>query len=587
MNKTIIINISGIIFHIEEDAYELLKVYMNELKKHFNSSEDSFEIITDIENRIAEMFSDILKKENKQVIVTTDVNGVISQMGRASDFSINEDQDELAESYTGPVYRKRLFRNPDDRIIGGVCGGIAAYFNTEAIWIRIAVVILFFAFGFGILLYPLLWIIMPLAQTRTEKLAMRGEQVNISTIHKSVKEEEAKKQTGNSGSDRVLGFIRNLIDYLLRFLGKVFKSLGKIVGVIFILFGALALLGILSGGFALFELIKTDMSTEFPFNVVEPGLQGWLVVSMLFSGFIPLLALFLIGLKLLTNRPAFNKTTGFTLFGLWIIAIGTCSFLITKTATNFREEANFRETDVLKATDKEVYYIRMNDEYQFTRLDTTSLLMKKEVSKKHLYFNESDLVRLRFPRIRIESTENAQPSLIKNFSARGHDFRSAMDATKDISYGYMQKDSSIIFDWVYQVSKDQPYRAQEVDLTLKLPIGSKVIIDNSNYHIEQLLDNVWLYSCADYHEDKVIFEMTKDGLECVNKREEDKEDAENEENDKENLTLTTLRNRSFTVNSGQFDQHLVLLDLIGTYHPDFFDEGITGGFDNIFHFHSF
>src|SRR5450432_1649510 len=93
MNKTIIINMNGIIFHIEEDAYEILKNYMTDVKRHFLDSADSLEITTDIENRVAEMFTEILAAEGKQVIVEQDVHKVISQMGTVEDFA-SADEDE-------------------------------------------------------------------------------------------------------------------------------------------------------------------------------------------------------------------------------------------------------------------------------------------------------------------------------------------------------------------------------------------------------------------------------------------------------------------------------------------------------------
>src|SRR3982751_7964 len=107
MNKTIIININGFIFHIEEDAYEILKAYMTDVKRHFLNSADSLEITTDIENRIAEMFSELLGRENKQVIVEADVKAVINQMGTVADFENAEENAGTAGSskaeynYTG------------------------------------------------------------------------------------------------------------------------------------------------------------------------------------------------------------------------------------------------------------------------------------------------------------------------------------------------------------------------------------------------------------------------------------------------------------------------------------------------------
>src|SRR5580658_255355 len=133
MNKTIIININGIVFHIEEDAYEILKNYMTDVKRHFSNSADSLEITTDIENRIAEMFSEILEKENKQVIVEQDVKLVIEQMGTVADFESaeNDGQHEPGGYAYGNTERRRLFRDPDDHLVGGVCSGIANYFDID------------------------------------------------------------------------------------------------------------------------------------------------------------------------------------------------------------------------------------------------------------------------------------------------------------------------------------------------------------------------------------------------------------------------------------------------------------------------
>src|SRR5476649_88389 len=115
MNKTIIININGIVFHIEEDAYEILKSYMTDVKRHFSNSADSLEITTDIENRIAEMFSETLEKENKQVIVEQDVKSVIEQMGTVSDFEHAEDDGNAdANPLNYATATRRLFRDPDD-----------------------------------------------------------------------------------------------------------------------------------------------------------------------------------------------------------------------------------------------------------------------------------------------------------------------------------------------------------------------------------------------------------------------------------------------------------------------------------------
>src|ERR1700761_7629663 len=153
MNKTIIININGIVFHIEEDAYEVLKNYMTDVKRHFMNSADSLEITTDIENRIAEMFNELLAKENKQVIVEQDVRSVIEQMGTVEDFEHAEE--DTKASFSNTYYNteaRRLFRDPDDHLIGGVCAGIANYFDMSAVWIRLIFAVCILFGGSGLIL---------------------------------------------------------------------------------------------------------------------------------------------------------------------------------------------------------------------------------------------------------------------------------------------------------------------------------------------------------------------------------------------------------------------------------------------------
>ncbi len=158
MKKTFTINISGTVFHIEEDAYEKLQGYLLKLKNHFGSDNEGREIVTDIENRIAELFMEKSKGESK-VVVTEWVDEVIATMGTPEDFIQQEGNEE---PITGTVKRKRrLYRDIDNRVIGGVCSGLGAYFNLDPVVMRIIFVVLLLANGIGILAYLVLWIAVP------------------------------------------------------------------------------------------------------------------------------------------------------------------------------------------------------------------------------------------------------------------------------------------------------------------------------------------------------------------------------------------------------------------------------------------
>jgi len=151
MKKAIKINLSGIIFHIDDDAYEKLKAYLDSISKHFSNKQESKEIIDDIESRIAELFQERVTEEN-QVITLEIVNEVIDIMGNPEDIADSgegsEEKRTFHESYSSS---RRLYRDTENSVIGGVCGGLGAYFGIDPVIFRLLFVIFFFAGGASIL----------------------------------------------------------------------------------------------------------------------------------------------------------------------------------------------------------------------------------------------------------------------------------------------------------------------------------------------------------------------------------------------------------------------------------------------------
>ena len=190
MNKTININLGGIFFHIDEMAYQKMKNYLNAIRRSLSDDpKGRDEIITDIESRIGELLSEKVK-DVRQVINEGDIDEVIEVMGKPEDYMVDEDvfSDDNYSSY-GSTRSKKLYRDGDDKFLGGVSSGLAHYFNIDVIWVRLAWLIAAFGFGFGFILYLILWILLPQANTTSEKLEMEGEEVNISNIEKKIKEE--------------------------------------------------------------------------------------------------------------------------------------------------------------------------------------------------------------------------------------------------------------------------------------------------------------------------------------------------------------------------------------------------------------
>lgn len=186
MKITVSINLGGYSFNIDEDAYTELKRYLRNLEVHFAGEESSSEILSDIETRLAELFRTKITSY-KQVITIDDVRQAISIMGTPEDISDN-DHRSAKEKFSSPGYH-RMYRDPDNRVIGGVCSGMGAYWDIDPVILRIIFVVLTLAGGMGALIYLILYIVIPEAKTTAQKIEMKGEPVNIHNIKESVKSE--------------------------------------------------------------------------------------------------------------------------------------------------------------------------------------------------------------------------------------------------------------------------------------------------------------------------------------------------------------------------------------------------------------
>ena len=175
MNKTININLGGVFFHIDEIAYQKLKLYLDAIRRSLSDDpQGRDEILNDIEHRIGELLSERVK-DTRQVVNETDIDEITKIMGKPEDYLVDEEIFEDEPKYGHKSSSKKLFRDGEDKFLGGVSSGLGHYFGIDAIWIRILWIVLVVAgFGTGIPIYILLWILLPAAETTAEKLQMKG-----------------------------------------------------------------------------------------------------------------------------------------------------------------------------------------------------------------------------------------------------------------------------------------------------------------------------------------------------------------------------------------------------------------------------
>lgn len=525
MNKTIIININGIVFHIEEDAYEILKNYMTDVKRHFSTSADSLEITTDIENRIAEMFSELLSKDNKQVIVEQDVVIVIEQMGSVADFENAESESKTDSAvYTNTTERRRLFRDRDDHLVAGICSGIANYFDINSIWIR-----LLFAFsvpfaGTGVIVYIILWIVIPKAVTRADRMAMKGEKQNLQGFKKNFEEELSSVRQNMSDFRhearpfvyQARDFFSDFFHHLGVFLNGTGKVLIKLIGILLLVacFAALiALVGALIG----VTVVGKEPINLFPFNIIRNEFAVRIYFAAFFTALIPLLGIILLIIKVIFNVRSVGRSTGTVFLVLWICSITLLIYYATKITANFRDSASFMQTIAIKPVKNNTYYLKLNDIKYFTHEDSIKLEIKDHFSNMVVIDDQNNSFHdePRSVSINIIRSDVNQPVLEESFSAKGYNYKDALLNARNASYVFNQQDSVLKFDYTLRKKTDASWHDEEVYLTLKLPLNAKVVIDQ---RLDNYLQDINVYDCKELNKkDKAyssVFIMTDNGLQC-------------------------------------------------------------------------
>ncbi len=211
MKKTVQVNIGGMPFHVDEDAYQRLQVYLSHIRQYYINTPEGAEILSDIEARIAEILQDKISK-TKQAVSFEDISTVILILGEPEQFDTTEQptegredanryfEDNSNESHQTQDHmeRRRIFRDTDHAKLGGVCAGLAAYVGVVPIVVRILFIVATLFYGSSLLVYLLLWAMIPQANTRAEKMEMHGEPIDISNIERRIKDEfnNLKKNVG-------------------------------------------------------------------------------------------------------------------------------------------------------------------------------------------------------------------------------------------------------------------------------------------------------------------------------------------------------------------------------------------------------
>jgi len=499
MNKTVNINLANTLFHIDDDAYNKLRRYLESIRRSFSGTKGSDEIIADIEARIAELFLEKMENE-RQVITHKEVDQVIEVMGQPEDYMVDEDifEDEPKRSYAEPAGRaKKLYRDIDHKYIGGVCAGLEHYLGIDSLWIRLIFILLaIFTSGFGLIAYILLWILVPEAATTSQKLDMRGEPVNISNIERKVKEgfddvaEKVKSVDYDKVGDKVKSSSKTFFDTIGDIILFLFKVFGKFIGILLIIIGASTLVGLFFGLFTvgMFDAVHVP-GIDFYEIVNTSGAPVWLVSILLFFAVgIPFFFLLYLGLKILVNNlKSIGNIAKFSLLGLWLISVGLLIVFGIRQAAEFSYTGSVNDrnelvlgvpSDTLIITMKDMDMDYSRDDIHFGRMtfgydeNDNRILMSDEVD------------------IKIRKSDDDAMSINIRKDADGSSTPAARDRARNIEYRYVVNGNEIVLDKYLTTEISNKTRNQEVTVTIYVPEGKTVYFDNStSRYIGRGIDN--------------------------------------------------------------------------------------------------
>ncbi len=543
MNKTISINLSGMLFNLEEAAYNQLLKYLQTIKNYFSEAEGRDEIIGDIESRIAELFQERLK--SKQVILEQDVEDIIEIMGKPEVYAEEASADGTTsnenstgtdvpnngqESFYGKE-KKRLFRDPDEGMLGGVCIGVGHYLGIDPVWLRIAFLVGLFFFGSGPLLYLILWIALPKAETTAEKLQMRGEAVTIESIEKKIKEEfeRINKKAGEftEGATRTLrdkkvgsratNFLNELFEAILNFIRNLIRWMGRSFGVFLFVIGLVLfftwLTAVIGQGqaisfnddegmssFSLKAFMGAFFANDKHVNIAAIGIALFLLA--------PVIALLLAGIKLFFY-PKFKTVNwpGAVNGGIFTIGLILCIVAAVLLTNQFRAKGKILESVPFAIQSADTLYVKPNMD------NTVNLKNNLSLDNWSFYFNDGDELITGRIKLNVVNAGNENNYMTIEKLARGEDKKVAIKSAGQINTYVKENGNELVFNSNFNLKDGEKWRGQKVTYVLHLKENQIVKFDKNMIDLLWDIPNVQNLDGEEMRGE--TFKMTKEGLTCM------------------------------------------------------------------------
>jgi phage shock protein PspC (stress-responsive transcriptional regulator) len=515
MKTTVNINISGQSFIIDEDAFQHLSVYLNNIKSRFSNENEAKEVVEDIEARIAELFI-TSSTASRSVVSMQQVEQVIAKLGKPEDIFMEDESSESKSNFNAGASQSnhqnrsnaRLFRNPDDKKVSGLLSGISAYFGLADPSILRIIFVVLCVFSAGTLAIPLIVIyiglsaILPLANTASEKLQMRGEDVNLNNIKRSVQQEMSRgvnvaRTSGQQFFDSVIDVIKSIFMFLPKLISGFTLAISLVLLFMMILFFFVSDVGAVS------ELAGLLFHTPLDAHLSSIGL-------FLFFG-IPCVSIIYYSLRGMLGSSVRKPGLSWVLFGLWMTGVVLVAFEGVKTTKQFAKGSNIVKTETIDSLSSDTLILVANNKQGLDHSGTNINIASYKIDgfsmlEKKIYMQEVELSIVR-------GTDKVE--LTSTSEARGANEEEAHVKASNILTNYSFAKNTLLIDNFISLPVSDKYRFQKVKMQLKLPIGKVIYLDPSTedliYDIKNVTNTYDDYMVSHY------WIMTEQGLKCLDK----------------------------------------------------------------------
>lgn len=523
MDKTIKINIAGTLFQIDEVAYRILRDWLQSINNRFRNVPGGHETIEDIESRIAEIFQS--QQGLAGVITKENIEGMISIIGKPEDFDHND-----TETYSQPyiAQRKRMYRNPDDSIISGVCGGIGAYLNTDPVLFRILFVIFTSFYGVGFFIYLGLWIALPSAKTETQKKEMYGNS-NYSSNSKNIQPDGT--YTTSSPSYKKIYYTTSKFGDAIN---EVFRAIGRvcyialrifliIIGSVLVLAGFVVILSLVvififkyPGGFSTDVLrINLNYLPDFLNYIVNPSAVPWIIGLSVVALVLPMIALIYGGIKMIFWFRAKDGVFSLTALVLWVMTITALTMILLNEGISFAETGKLSSQNILPTPPDTLYLIagKKVSDLKFDKeltLEDEGYTVFINDGKKELYIR---------PHLNISNSEEDVAKVEVRKRSSGRSEPDAMKKVEELLYNYSINGDTLLLDEYFTIPAGRKWAADNVHINIKIPEGTYLKSDRA-------LENLFYNRKNEFEEgtgssalktESGLWILTDEGLKAIDK----------------------------------------------------------------------